>query len=134
MKKQIQLLTLGIVLLFSAGVVFAQKTTRLKFARGATVLTASGRLNGYKDSRVFLVRLRKGQTLETEQIKNQNSSHYITVALKAPSGEDAGDSDASCNNRKTVAPTQAGDYRITVFECQKADPWRGAFRLKIKVK
>jgi hypothetical protein len=45
-----------------------------------------------------------------------------------------GDSDASCNNRREISPTVAGDYRIEVVECQKADRWRGRFYLRVSVR
>lgn len=109
----------------------AQKTTRVKFGRGAVSAVVSGHLSGYRSKKVFLIRVRSGQTLRTEQI---GSRHNITLFIEAPNGEDVTDSDASCNNRKEVSPTLAGDYRITVVECQKADPWRGTFRFRITVR
>ena len=134
MKKRIQVLIAAIVLLLAGSAAFAQKTARLKFAKGATSVVASGRLNGYRDKKVFVLRLRRGQTLTTEQDKSDSSLHYVTVFIKNPGGAEVGDSDASCNNRREIAPTEAGDYRITVVECKKADPWRGKFKLLITVK
>lgn len=132
MKKQILFLIITAVLLFTATAVSAQ--TRINFKRGATSAVVTGYLNGYRDKKVFLIRVRRGQTLRTAQAKNDLSSHYITVFVKAPNGEDVGDSDASCNNRREIEPTRAGDYKITVVECQKADRWRGNFRLRVSVK
>jgi hypothetical protein len=53
--------------------------------------------------------------------------------MTAPTGEEVGDSDASCNDRREIASTTAGDYRITVVECRKGDPWRGSFRFRVTV-
>ncbi|MFX5302173.1 hypothetical protein ABTD13_18150, partial [Acinetobacter baumannii] len=58
----------------------------------------------------------------------------ISISLKDPDGRDAGDSDASCNARKEVTPTVAGDYRIEVIECRKAEPWRGRFTIRVTVR
>lgn len=112
----------------------AAQPTRIKFRKGAVTSTVSGTLNGYKSKRMFLIRVRGGQILKTEQIKSDRSSKYITVYITSPSGEAVGDSDASCNNRREISPTEAGDYRIEVVECQKADPWSGSFRLRVTVR
>lgn len=134
MQRTVRLLIITTLLCALPSFIAAQKITRVKFRQGATVAIASGTLNGYNDRKIFVIRVRRGQVLRTEQIKAENSARYITVSIKSPSGEDVLDMDASCNNRKEVAPTEAGDYRIEVVECQKADGWRGNFKLKISVK
>ena len=113
--------------------VSAQKATRIEFYKDSTGATVSSNLRNYKDRKVYVIKIRAGQTLKTEQIKG-DSTRYITVSIKNPSGKVVGDSDASCNNRKEITPTVAGDYTITIYECQKADAWRGRFRLKVTVK
>lgn len=134
MKKKIYISIAAIVVLFILSTaLFAQSATRVTFRRGATLAIVSGKLNDYKSQKVFVIKVLSGQTLHTEQIKSENSTRYITVSIKSPSGADATDSDASCNNRKEVAPTEAGDYTITVYECRKADAWRGKFNLKVSV-
>ena len=115
----------------SVGLSSAQKATRIRFARRATSAVVSGSLRNYRDKRVFIIRVNPGQTLQTTQVGN---SHHITVFIKSPSGEDVGDSDASCNNRREITPTEAGNYQITVVECQKAEPWRGQFKFRITVR
>ena len=113
--------------------VSAQKATRIEFYKDSTGATVSSNLRNYKDRKVYVIKVRAGQTLKTEQIKG-DSTRYVTVSIKNPSGKVVGDSDASCNNRKEITPTVAGDYTITIYECQKADEWRGRFRLKVTVK
>ena len=120
---------------FSASTaVFAQSATRITFYKNSTAATVSSVLRSYKDKKVYLVRVRKGQTLNIEQIKAASSLRLFSVSIKSPSGADATDADLSCNSRKTVAPTEAGDYTITVYECRKVDVWRGRFKLKVGVK
>lgn len=114
-----------------ASVAIGQKTTRIRFSKGATKTTISGTLNGYRSRRGFVIKVRRGQTLSTTQV---GDSHAITIYIKSPAGEEVGDSDASCNNRREIAPTVAGDYRITVVECQKADAWKGRFRFRVTVR
>lgn len=106
---------------------------RIEFAKGATSAIVSGNLNDYKDSKSFVIEVRQGQTLRTEQVKQDDSLKYITVEIQDSAGKYVGDSDASCNNRKEINPTTAGDYRINVTECMKADAWRGIFKLKVSV-
>lgn len=131
MRKTFRLFAVAVILLVAATFAFSQQ--RITFKRGARAATVTGNLYSYKSRRVFVIRVRRGQTLRVEQIKPDASLRYVTVAITAPNGEDVTDSDASCNNRKRVSPTRAGDYRIEVYECQKADPWRGRFRLKVRV-
>jgi hypothetical protein len=127
-----RLLTTAFILLFSA-ILFemnAQRPTRIRFARGATSATITGTLRGYKDGKTFAIRVRRGQTLSTTQIDDR---HDITIFIQSPSGEAVGDSDASCNNRREITPTGSGDYKLTVVECRKADPWRGTFKFRVTV-
>lgn len=107
---------------------------RINFTSGATTATATGNLKNYDDAKSFVVKVNAGQTLKTEQVKDEKSLHYVTVSVKDPKDEYVGDSDASCNNRKEISPTVAGDYILEVKECQKADAWSGDFRLKVIIK
>jgi hypothetical protein len=128
MKK---ILLIGFLALFIT-IIDASAQTRIRFARNAVRANVSGTLNSYRTRRVYLIRVREGQTLRTEQIGGR--SRPITIMVTGPNGEDVGDSDASCNNRKEVSPTTAGDYRIEVVECQKADAWRGRFTFRVTVR
>ncbi len=134
MQNKLLILSVFILLTFVAlPNVFAQKAQRITFKRGAKQAVTTGSLSGYKSKSYFTIRVRAGQTLTTEQSRSESSNHYITVYIKAPNGEYVGDSDASCNSRREITPTVAGDYRIEVVECQKADRWRGSFKLKVRV-
>lgn len=126
----ISTILLVLVLVFSANA-FGQKATRIKFARGATSATVSGGLTGYRDEKVYVIKVRAGQTIRTAQV---GTSHQITIYIENPDGEEVGDLDASCNNRREITATEAGDYHIRVVECQKADRWRGTFKLKVSVR
>jgi len=131
MKTLISASVLALIVGLAAAGGAAQKTTRIKFARGAAAATGSGYLTGFGSKKAYVIRVRAGQTLSTRQL---GSRHNITLAITDPDGEDVTDSDASCNNRKEVSPTLAGDYTIVVIECQKADPWRGTFRFRVTVR
>ena len=106
---------------------------KVEFETGATSKVVTGDLTDFDDSKSFLINVKEGQTIRTEQIKDKNSSEYITAVISDPSGKYVGDSDASCNNHKEIKPTAAGDYQITITECRKADSWRGKFKLKILI-
>lgn len=54
----------------------------------------------------------------------------VTLTITDPTGADATDMDASCNNRKVVENTSAGNYRVSVVERRKADAWRGGYKLR----
>jgi plastocyanin len=131
MKKLIVVAAFIFCLAFLALSAPAQRPTRITFARRATSAIASGTLNSYRSSKTYVIRVRAGQTLRTEQV---GGLHDITIYITPPSGEDVGDSDASCNNRHEITPTEAGDYRIIVVECKKADAWRGQFKFRVTVR
>lgn len=126
-------LLLAVVVTLSAAAASGQTAQRIKFSKGSTSAVVGGTLSSYRSRRTFRIKVRKGQTLRTEQI-GKTGSHYITIFVKDPLGNDAGDSDASCNNRKLVQPTLAGDYILTVTECRKADEWRGRFKYRVTVR
>ncbi len=107
---------------------------RITFKPDQTSANASGNLNSYDDSKTFVINVKNGQTLLIVQAKSNDSTHYITVEITNPNGEPSGDADASCNNRREINPTAAGDYRIKVVECRKADAWKGKFDLSVSVK
>ena len=126
-----------IVALFAVAVVFAlssiafgQRAQRITFAKGKTSATVTGTLSSYKSKRTFVIRVRKGQTLTTEN----TGSKSITISIKAPPGSTyEQDMAADCHDRNEVNPTAAGDYRITVVECTKADAWKGRFKFRVRV-
>ncbi|MEP7211915.1 MAG: hypothetical protein ABI791_02490 [Acidobacteriota bacterium] len=129
MKKSGLLIMTILMIAAASAVTYGQTVRRIRFARGATSAVVTGHLAGYRGKIVYLIRVRRGQTLRTVQI---GSSHPVTVSVTGPTGDFA-DSDASCNNRKEISPTTAGDYRIEVVECRKADPWQGRFRIRVSV-
>ena len=106
--------------------------TRIKFARNATNAVVTGKLTGFKVEQTYVIEVGKGQSMQVEQLNPANKR--VTLSITAPNGEDASDMDLSCNNKKSVNPTLSGDYVIKVVECQKADPWKGSYRLKLSVK
>ncbi len=130
MKKIVKLgLVLTIVTILST-VALGQKTS-IKFAPGKTSAVVTGKLTGYKGQRIYVIRVRAGQMLKTEDI----GKNHITLGIDGPPGSNyEQDMAADCHAYNEITPTAAGDYTITVTECQKADRWRGSFRLKVWVK
>ena len=125
-------LMIGAIVFVSSSVVSAQTPARIKFGRGAVRANVSGTLNSFCGKRVYTIRVREGQTLRTEQVGG--ASRRITIVMRDPNGDEVGDLDASCNNRREVSPTLSGDYIIEVIECRKADPWRGRFTFRVTVR
>ena len=128
MKKL--LLVVFIATLFSilSMTALGQTPKRITFVRGTHETVVTGSLNGYKSSKTFLIRVGEGQMLTTENV-GENS---ITISIKAPPGSTyEQDMAADCHDRNEVTPTAAGDYRITVTECGKADEWKGKFKFKV---
>ncbi len=125
MKKIIATVSILVILSVS---VFAKPATRIRFPKGATKVVINAKLNGYKGSLSYVVKLRKGQRLQISGDK------YITLSVIAPNGENVMDYAASCNGIADISPTVAGDYKIEVVECMKADAWKGNFKLTVKVK
>ncbi len=131
-RRPIRALVLVGLILGILSIAGAQTSARIKFRRGAVKAQVSGTLNSFRSKRVFVIKVRDGQTLTTEQIGG--ARRPITIFIKDGNGNDVADADASCNSRKEISPTEAGDYTIEVVECQKADPWRGQFTFRVTVR
>ena len=129
MKTIVKLvLVLGILTVLST-VAFGQKT-RIKFASGKKSSVVTGSMTGYKSQRVFVIHVKAGQTMKTEDVGN----NHISLGIDGPKGSNyEQDMAADCHAFNTIDPTAAGDYTITVTECQKADRWKGTFKLKVSV-
>lgn len=108
------------------------KVIPIKFARGAVTATVTGNFTGFDSQQTYSIAVRKGQTMNVEQVNPGN--RRTTIWITDPKGADASDADLSCNNKKRVSPTLAGTYLIKVSECMKADPWKGSYTLKVTVK
>lgn len=124
MKKIIFVLLILII----SSTAFARPVKRIKFLKGATRTVAGGYLNGYKDSQTYLIRLRKGQKMTLD------ASSGVSLYITDPNGKDASDMDASCHSHQIIEIEKNGDYKINAVECKKADPWKGSFKLTVRVK
>lgn len=125
MKK---IFPIALILIISVNAFAMRPVKRIKFPKGATKVIATGYLNGYKDSQVYLIKLRKGQRFEIK------ANRYVSLYITDPDGKDASDMDLSCHSHQIVENTKAGDYKIKAVECGKADAWKGSFRLSVSVK
>lgn len=125
MKKTTSILLVSMIVISQ---ISARPVKRIKFPVGATLVVVTGTLTGFKDSQTYLIRMRANQHLITEQ----NGKNNITVSITSPKGEPLGDMDLSCHSNHDVEAKSAGDYKIEVVECQKADPWKGTFRMIVK--
>ena len=130
MKTLIKFTIILAITAFFATAAFSQ-TTRINFKKGATSAIVTGTMKGYKSVRNYVIRVREGQTLNTEDI----GINHITLGIEGPPGSGyEQDMAADCHAFNEISPTSKGDYKITVTECQKADLWKGSFKLKITVK
>ena len=131
MKKLILFSIITLVLATAAIAVSAQRATRVNFRRGAHSAVVTGYLSSYRQSKTFLIRVRAGQTMKVEGI----GVHAVSTFLEGPPGSNyQQDMAADCHSYADVDRTDAGDYKLTVQECAKADPWRGTFRVRITVR
>lgn len=109
----------------------AQAPMRVNFERGMDRTILTGTLRGYADKKSFVLRVKKGQRLTTQNI----GKNYVTVEIVPPKGSKwEPDLAADCHDHHEVNPTAAGDYVIRVTECRKADRWRGTFRVRVVVR
>ena len=127
-KKLLLAAALFAVLSVAALTVSAQ--TQINFKPGQTSTVVTGTLRGYGDQRTFVVHVKRRQTLATESA----GKNYVTVEITPPRGAKYDpDMAADCHDRHTVRRAAGGNWRITVTECQKADPYRGRFRLRVSL-
>lgn len=108
--------------------VFAQAEKaplRITFARGATVATGKGYLNGVHDSAWFVLRLGAGQHIRVE-IGARGSTRGVLIW---PSGkQDGGPGGVIYDD--TVDET--GDYKISIGESLMGEAWRGPLTVKVE--
>ncbi len=120
------------VLVLSATQVYAarkQPVRRVRFKRGATSATVRGRLTGWNDIARYVVRVRPHQHMHVSVDSADLGNPQIDVTF--PSGRSM-DRDMQ-GTQFDEESTEAGDYRIDVYEGRKADPSRGTFTLTIEV-
>lgn len=122
-----KLFVVSLMLIVLSAAVFARPVKRVKFAKGATETIVTGQLNNFKDSQVYVINLRAGQTFTIEDI----GDNPVSISVFEPGGKNVDDYDASCHGNFSLPETKKGDYRIVVTECKKADPWKGAFKIKV---
>ncbi|SEA32136.1 Protein of unknown function [Thiothrix caldifontis] len=109
------------------------KAERIQFAKGASSATVTGKLADFDTEQNYVMGVGKGQTMTVEQLDNK-SDGKVSIYITDPKGENANDMDLSCHSKATVKPTIAGDYKIQVVECKKADPWKGKYTVRVNVK
>lgn len=122
-------LSLLLILIVFSTAAFARPVKRIKFPKGATEMTVTGQLNGFKDSQIYLINLRGDQTFTIEDVGN----NPVSISVTGPGGEDVNDYAADCHGNFDSSKTKKGDYKIVVTECLKADAWKGSFKIKISV-
>lgn len=98
------------------------------FARGAYSATVSGKWKNASDSQVFTLKVLPKQTIHAVGAKG------TTIFIVDPKGNDVSDAAANCNSDKTVKPTMAGHYVITLSPCLKVDPVPKTYRMTVNVR
>lgn len=124
MKK----ILLVLLILIISSTIFARPIKRIKFSKGSTKTTVTSYLNGYKDSQTYLIKVKKGQILVLKANK------YVSLFITDPNGDDVSDMDLSCHSNQKIKNTIAGDYKVKAVQCQKADEWKGSFKLSVTAK
>jgi hypothetical protein len=106
-----------------------QPLRRIKFKAGEVSSRVKGRLRGQNDVAHYVIRVRAGQRMHVSVESSQLGNPQIDVIF--PSGEHM-DRDMQ-GTQFDADSTEAGDYRINVYEGLKADPSNGIFYLKVEV-
>lgn len=126
MKNTLSLLL--VLIIFSTNA-FARPVKKITFPKGATEVIVTGKLNGFKDSQIYLINLRGDQTFTVEGI----GDNFVTISVFDSKGKNLDDLAADCHSNFKLPKTKKGDYKIVVTECLKADPWKGSFKIKVSV-
>lgn len=122
-----------LVLIASQSVLAAEKTQRVRFKQGETKRRVTGRLNGWNDRAVFVIRVRAGQTMRLSA-EGKCDACYAYINVDSPRNANDNFDRDMCGCMAEVTNTAAGDYRITISENRKGDVWKGEFTLDIEVK
>jgi hypothetical protein len=127
MKKilAVMFLVLGLVLAANA-----QKSQRVRFARGTHSATVKGTITGYSYID-YLVGVRAGQTLTVDLSPKGKAQ----IVILEPSGDNLAEGDGVTDGSFDL--DQAGDYKLRVLMPRSAARRKGAiasFSLKVTVK
>ncbi|MEO6391558.1 MAG: hypothetical protein ABIP75_06875, partial [Pyrinomonadaceae bacterium] len=112
-----------LLLLVVVNTASAASVHRIRFARGAVSATVWGTLYGQHSIRHYILQVRAGQNMKVHVTSTQLTNPQIDVIY--PNGEHM-DRDMQGTQFNTDS-TQAGNYRIDVYEGMKGDPGRGKF-------
>lgn len=102
-------------------------TSRVSFKRGTSSATLSGRFRTVDDMNTYLLKVKDGQTIKI------TASAKVSVFVVDPNGDDATDADLSCNSKKIIDETFAGDYEVQVSPCLKYDNPLGSYKVTLAV-
>ncbi len=64
MKNRLQILIVLTMALSASATVFAQQATRVNFYKNSTSAVTLSNLRGFNDKKVYVIRVRKGQTAQ----------------------------------------------------------------------
>jgi hypothetical protein len=127
MRRTLRAVVAGLAVLALATPAYAA-TSRISFKRGTSSAVVSGRMKTTRSSNTYLLKVQDGQTIRLA------ATGKVSIFVLDPFGDDATDSDLSCNSAKRIDDTVAGDYEIQVTPCFKYDNPLGPYRLTVSVK
>ena len=129
MHVNLKIAALASTLSLMATTALAYPVERIQFARNAVSATVTGSLQNYQSKRVYLLRMNAWQKLDIRQVPS--AGHPVTISVTDPRGRNIDDWAADCHSYHESMTRLAGDYRITVTACKRADPWKGKFIINV---
>lgn len=128
-------LALLISLIFGSFAVVSAKShpKRIHFKPGQSEICLHGYLRSRSDTAKYVLRVKKGQTIEVKVFCGDKSSDLsIHTDVSDSSGKSGDDNDMQGNSG--FANTKAGDYTITVAPSLKDERRHGRFVISVSVK
>lgn len=104
---------------------------RVNFPAGATEVTLNGKITGFGEHITYVFEVKKGQQLNASVGSSDKNANIRIAQIITPKG----DADGPFGPSAKYDLNESGDWKLVLSENQMAgDPWKGEYKLTIKIK
>lgn len=99
------------------------------FAEKDGTITDEGQFRSENDQTMYSVSIHAGRTLVVKQVDHVIGK-TISIRIRDPLSNNVETAATGCTDHIKVSPTLAGDYQVSVSQCQNGGDWVGAYSIK----
>lgn len=92
-------------------------------------ITDVGQFRSKNGQKMYSVSIQAGRTLVVKQV-NHVIGNTISIRIRDPLSNTVDTAETGCTDHIKVSPTLAGDYQVSVSQCQNGSDWVGAYSIK----